>query len=269
DAGELWAASHVCATATGTARYIGVPVFPSRNFRHGFVFVHRDSDITRPEQLAGRRIGVVEYVQTAAVWIRGFLQHDFGVDPANVQWVTTQERTHARVDPPAGLDITVAPDARPIEQLLFDRDVDAIIGAFDHHRVLNGPGRRLFTEPRVHELDYYRRTGAYPIMHMVGIRRDVYDARPSIAADVMALYDRAKTLGQQRLRRTSALSVSLPWLEEHLAETAAAFGGDPFAYGLRANLTTLRLLTRYVFEQGLTERLVAPEELFAPETLDS
>jgi 4,5-dihydroxyphthalate decarboxylase len=268
DAGELWSASQVCATAAGTAGYIAIPVFPSRNFRHGFVFVHRDSDITQPEQLAGRRVGVVEYVQTAAVWIRGFLQHDFGVSPSDVRWVSTRQRTHAAVDPPAGLDLTFAPDDRPIQQLLFDGDVDAIIGAFDHRRVLAGPARRLFAEPRNQELDYYRRTGAYPIMHMVGIRRDVYQRRPSIATDLMTLYEQAKALGQQRLRRTSALAVSLPWLEDHLTDTAAVFGGDPFVYGLQPNLTTLRLLTQYVHEQGLTDRLVAPEELFAPETLD-
>jgi 4,5-dihydroxyphthalate decarboxylase len=268
-AGELWAASHVCETATGTARYVGIPVFPSRNFRHGFIFVHRDSDIREPAQLAGRRIGVVEYVQTATVWIRGFLQHDFGVAPTDVSWVTARTQTHARIPAPAGLAIRQAPDGRPIEQLLFDHEVDAVIGAIDQRRLWAGPVRRLIERPRDLETDYFRRTGAYPIMHMLGLRRDVYEADPRLAVRLMSLYQRAKDIGLARLARTSALAVCLPWLEDHLTDTRLVFGDDPFPYGLRANLPTLRLLTRYVHEQGLTDRLVEPEELFAPETLES
>ncbi len=269
DAGELWAASQICAVAEGTNRYVGIPVFPSRNFRHGFVFVREDSDITDPRQLAGRRVGVVEYVQTAGVWIRGFLQHDYGVHPTDVHWVSSRSRVHARVRPPPGVQITEASDDRPVERLLFDGEVDAILGALDHRRVLAGHARRLLPGHQLIEADYYQRTGAFPIMHMLGLRRDVYTARPDLARCLLDLYERAKLAGQSRLARTSALAVSLPWLEQHLAETRALFGDDPFPYGLGSNLTTLRLLTRYVHEQGLTDRLVDPEELFAPETLDT
>jgi len=269
DAGEMWAASHICETAAGTTRYVGIPVFPSRNFRHGFVFVHRDSGIITPRQLIGRRIGVVEYVQTAGVWIRGFLQHDFGVHPADVRWVTTRLRTHAQVAPPRGIDIVTAPDERTVEQLLFDGEVDAILGAFNHRSVLAGPARRLFEHPRALETDYFRRTGSYPIMHVLGLRRDVYEAQPDLALALMRLYEQAKAVGRARLGRTSALAVALPWLEEHLEDTRAVFGEDAFPYGVRANLPTLHQLTQHVFEQGLTDRLVAPEELFAPETLDT
>lgn len=266
-AGELWAASHVCETAAGRARYVGIPVFPSRTFRHGFIFVRRDSDITVPQQLAGRRVGVVEYVQTAAVWIRGLLQHDYGVHPSDVTWVSSGERAHAPIPPPDGIDLTMSGEGRTVEQMLFDGEVDAIIGAFNHRRLLAGPARRLLERSRDAEVDYFRRTGAYPIMHILGLRRDVYEERPDLATRLFQLYQDAKAIGQARLARTSSLAVSLPWLEEHLADAEAVFGGDPFEYGLRANLPTLRLLTQHVYEQGLTSRLVAPEELFAAETL--
>jgi 4,5-dihydroxyphthalate decarboxylase len=269
DAGELWAASHVCAVATGTNQYVGIPVFPSRTFRHGFIFVRADSDITEPRQLAGRRVGVVEYVQTAAVWIRGFLHHDYGVHPADVHWVSSRSRVHAPIAAPPGITLTDANDERPVEQLLFDGEVDAILGAFDHRRVLAGPARRLLPDTRPIEADYYRRTGAFPIMHVLGLRRDIYAADPGLARELFELYERAKRAGQHRLARTSTLAVSLPWLEQHLAETRAAFGDDPFPYGLRANRQPLRLLTQYAYEQGLTDRPVEPEELFAMETLDT
>jgi 4,5-dihydroxyphthalate decarboxylase len=269
DAGELWAASHVCAVAAGTDRYVGIPVFPSRTFRHGFIFVRSDSDITDPRQLAGRRVGVVEYVQTAGVWIRGFLQHDYGVHPADVHWVASRSRVHAPIPAPPGVTLTDATDDRPVQQLLFDGDVDAILGALDHRRVLAGPARRLLPDTRQVEADYYRRTGAFPIMHMLGLRRDVYAAEPDLVRRLFGLYERAKQAGQHRLARTSALAVSLPWLEHHLVETRAVFGGDAFTYGLRANRRALQLLTQYAHEQGLTDRPVAPEDLFAPETLDT
>jgi 4,5-dihydroxyphthalate decarboxylase len=269
DAGELWAASHVCAVAAGTNQYVGIPVFPSRTFRHGFIFVRADSDITDPRQLAGRRVGVVEYVQTAAVWIRGFLQHDYGVHPTDVHWVSSRSRVHAPTAAPPGVTVIDAADDRPVEQLLFDGEVDAILGAFDHRRVLAGPARRLLADAQQIEADYYQRTGAFPIMHVLGLRRDLYAAHPGLARHLFQLYERAKRAGQHRLARTSTLAVSLPWLEHHLAETRDAFGDDAFPYGLRANRQALRLLTQYVYEQGLTDRPVEPEELFASETLDT
>jgi 4,5-dihydroxyphthalate decarboxylase len=269
DAGELWAASHICELAAGRSRYVALPVFPSRNFRHGFVFVREDSGIRTPRDLVGRRVGAVEYVQTAAVWIRAFLQHDFGVSPVDIDWVLTRQRTHAPVPPPAGVRASIAEDDRRLEALLLDGVVDAAIGAFNHRTVLEGPVRRLFERPKDVALDYYRRTGVFPIMHFLGLRRDVYEAHPEAAMQLVRLYEEAKRIGLARLERTSSLAVSLPWLEDHLEETRAVFGQDPFRYGLRANRPTLERLTQHVHEQGLSPRRMAVEELFAPETLDT
>lgn len=267
DAGELWAASYICNVATGQSKYVGLPVFPSRNFRHGFVFVREDSKIRTPRDLVGRRVGVAEYVQTAAVWIRAFLQHDYGVSPHQIEWIASSQRIHASVPPPAGLRITTAPDNRSLEQLLIDGEVDAAIGALDPKTALSGPVRRLFEHPKKVELEYYRRTGTFPIMHILGIRRDVYEKNPEAAIQLFQLFEDAKRRGRARLERTSALAVSLPWLDAYLSETREVFGDDPFPYGFNANRKTIEKLADYVFEQGLTDRKVAAEELFAPETL--
>ena len=185
-----------------------------------------------------------------------------------MHWVTTLQATHAPIRP-AGIELSEAPEGRTVEQMLLDGDVDAILGALNLEALRTGAARRLFPRPREVEVDYYRRTGAYPIMHLLGIRRDVYEADPGVARRLVELYERAKQVGQARLVRTSSLAVSLPWLDEHIRDSWEVFGGDPFAYGFAANRVALDTLTRYVHEQGLTPRRVAPEELFAPETLDT
>jgi 4,5-dihydroxyphthalate decarboxylase len=269
DAGELWAASYICDVARQRSEYVGLPVFPSRVFRHGFIYVREDSGIQVPADLAGKRVGVVEYVQTAAVWIRAFLEHDYGVSPSDIEWVLTRQQTHAPIAPPAHLSVTMAADERSVEQMLHAGEIDAAIGALNPRSMLAGPVRRLFGEPRTVETEYYRRTGLFPIMHILGVRRDLYEREPEIARALFRLFCEAKKYGDERLRRTSSLAVSLPWLEDHLQETRAIFDRDPFAYGFAANRDAVDALTRYVLEQGLAPRKVEPEELFAAETLDT
>jgi 4,5-dihydroxyphthalate decarboxylase len=203
------------------------------------------------------------------VWIRAFLEHDYGVSPADIEWVLTRQQTHAAVSPPAHLSVRIAADERGVEQMLHNGDIDAAIGAIDGRSMLTGPVHRLFASPRTVETEYYRRTGLFPIMHMLGVRRDLYEREPWTARALFSLYCEAKRYGDKRLRRTSSLAVSLPWLDEHLQDTRSVFGGDPFAYGFTVNRNAVDALATYVFEQGLAARKVEPEELFAPETLDT
>ena len=269
DAGELWAASYICDVARHRAEYVGLPVFPSRLFRHGFIYARDGSGIKVPADLPGKRVGVTEYVQTAAVWIRAFLEHDYGVLPSDIEWVITRQQTHAAIAPPADISVTVAADERTVEQLLHDGEIDAAIGALNPASMLSGPVHRLFAKPRTVETEYFRRTGLFPIMHILGIRKDLYERQPGIARAIFSLFCDAKRYGDERLRRTSSLAVSLPWLEDHLRDTRSVFGRDPFEYGFAVNRNAIDALTRYAFEQGLAARKVEPEELFAAETLDT
>lgn len=269
DAGELWAASHVCLVARGDNAYVGIPVFPSRAFRHGNIFVNTSAGIVHPTDLVGRRVAVSEFHVTAAVWARAVLQHDHGVLPTDVDWVVTPERFHARVDVPAGLRSTVTPPGADLEALLLAGDVDAYLSPSTPPS-LGTDARigRLFPDHVEREREYFRRTGLFPIMHLVGLRRDVYEQHRWLPNALVRAFEEAKQMGRSRLRHDGALAVGLPHLPAAVEESDAVFGPDPFRYGLAANYAAVDALTQYVHEQGLSARKVAPEELFAPETLD-
>lgn len=269
DVGEMWAASYLCDVARNRAAFVAVPVFPSRTFRHGFAFVREDSGIETPRDLEGKQVGVVEYVQTAAVWFRGALQEQYGVDLTKIAWIETGRRTHAPIEIPAVINHRRANDSRDLEQLLIDGDIDAAIGALEPRKFIGQPIKRLFPNWKAQEVEYYRQTGVLPIMHILGIRREVYDSDPSIAVKLMTLFDIGKQRGYERLSHVSAPAVALPWLAQYLEETEAVLGPDPFPYGLKANRTAVETLCRYLVEQGLVNRVLAATELFVPETLDS
>lgn len=263
DGGELWAASHVCDVARGTSPYVGIPVFPSRTFRHGFIYIRDDRGIAGPSDLTGRRVGVVEYVQTAAVWARAALAEQYGVDLRSIEWVETARRTHAAIDTPRGFRTVRIDDDRSLEDLLLDGVVDAAIGALDPRRFDGTAVRRLFPDHRAEERAYYARTGVLPIMHIVGIRRDVHESDPSLAPALVRFFEEAKQVGARRLGHVSAPAVALPWLADHIEETRAVLGPDPFPYGLEPNQVALEHLTRHVHDQGLTPSRVPVESLFA------
>lgn len=274
DAAEMSLSTYVALAANGDTRFVGVPVFPSRNFRHGYLFVNTGSGIEKPEDLKGRRIGVPEYQMTAALWIRGFLQHDFGVHARDIVWLTGGMRKpgyveRAPITLPDDIKLTVIPEDRHLEEMLDAGEIEAMISPVRPASLVAGNDtvRRMFADSRSVEKDYYRRTGLFPIMHTIVIRRAVYEKNPWVALSLFEAFEEAKRLGRARLEVTGPLAVALPWVPSDLEEIAEVFGDvDPWVYGIAANRHCIETLCRYSHEQGMAGRIVGLEELFAKET---
>jgi 4,5-dihydroxyphthalate decarboxylase len=274
DVAELSLSSYVLTLAHG-APFVAVPVFPSRAFRHSGIYVRDDSALTDPAQLAGRTVGVPEYQITAAVWIRGILAEHHGLDVASVRYRTGGLDEPGRVEklrldlPPR---ITVSPidPGQTLTQLLIDGELDAIYSA-RNPGPFNTPGgggiRRLFPDPEAAERSYHARTGIFPIMHTLVIRRSVYEKHRWLARELVKACTAAKALTLSGMGETAALRYALPWLWAEVDRTRAALGEDWWPYGLERNRATLVTFLRYSHEQGLAPRLHEPEELFAPESL--
>ncbi|MGH9183936.1 MAG: ABC transporter substrate-binding protein [Acidimicrobiales bacterium] len=271
---EMSLSTFVMLVARGDDRFVGIPVFISRNFRHSQVYVNAASGVSRPDDLVGRHVGVVEYQMTAALWVRAFLHHDHGVAPADVRWWEGgllepgfQERFPVELPP----DVRVGriPPDRTLEGMLASGDLDALVTVQPPRAFgsAGSPVRRLFPDHRRVEREYYERTGLFPIMHLVVLRRDVYEADRWLAASLLQGFSAAKLAGQRRLRSVAGLAVGLPWLEAFLQEVDELFGGDAFPYGVPRNRQVIEAACRYSYEQGLSPRVVAAEELFAPEVL--
>ncbi|HEX4520630.1 MAG TPA: hypothetical protein VH063_13700 [Gaiellaceae bacterium] len=277
DASEFSLSTLALMTSRGDNRLVGIPVFPSKAFRHSQVYVNAASGISKPEDLAGRRVGIPEYQMTAAVWIRAFLQHDYGVMPSSIHWLTggqdvpfQAERLHH--EPPPGVTIDPIPAGETLNGMLESGTLDALVTARQPVPFQRGAGVvRLFPDYRSVEQDYLRRTGFFPIMHLITLQRELYEANPAAPLALLEAFEESKRRGRERLRDLDTLAVMHPWVAaelEELKESFSAFGGDPFVYGVGPNRHVLEAALDYSFEQGLSERRVGVEELFAPETLD-
>jgi 4,5-dihydroxyphthalate decarboxylase len=253
--------------------FIAIPVFPSRMFRHSSIYVHADAGIIEPVDLVGRVIGCPEYQMTAAVWIKGMLSDHYGVPVDSVTYRTGGLKQPGRRETPMDLPdrIRVEPigDDQTLSELLERGEVDALYTAEAPSTFEDGSPnvRRLFTDHAEVERDFFQATGVFPIMHTVVVRQDVYAAQPWIAQSLTKAFEAAKDAAVIELEETVALKTMLPWLWTHLEETRAILGQDYWPYGLDANRTTLETFLRYSYEQGLSPRLLQPEQLFAPETL--
>jgi 4,5-dihydroxyphthalate decarboxylase len=272
DAGEMSAAHALIKRAQGDFPFVALPVFPSRMFRHGFIFVNTAAGIRTPKDLEGKRIGVPEYSQTAAVWIRGLLQHDYDANLETVQWfsggVNAPDRPDALViRPDEEVSITRVRD-RPLNDLLVAGELDALIGARRPEALGKNPRvARLFPNYRELEREYYEKTRIFPIMHTLVIREPFYREHPWIAESLYKAFVEAKAWCLTQMRFSSALRYTLPWLHADLDEIGEVFGSDPWPYGLEANRYVLTTLVEYLVEQRLLRRPIALEELFAPLTL--
>lgn len=273
-AAEMSLSTLTVMTGAGRRDLVGIPVFPSRSFRHGFIFVRDDSGIEKPQDLVGKRVGVQDYQATAYVWLRALLEHEFGVTPRDFTWyvggLDVGPRQHRLPYPPApGVDIEVLPRDASLESWLRQGVLDAVMTPEDLISTTAEPANwhRLLPDHREREREYFARTGYFPIMHVAVLRRDVYEANRWVAVSLLNAFEEAKQLSYARLRDLSAPAVALPDLRESLAELDEVFAGDPFPYGFEANLPTLEAMTTYSHEQGLTSRKVDPAELFAAETL--
>jgi 4,5-dihydroxyphthalate decarboxylase len=274
DVSEMSTSTLMMMYTQGRTDLVGLPVFPSRTFRHAFIFVREDSDIHEPKDFVGKRIGVQDYQATAYVWLRALLEHEFGVTPRDVTWyvggldVTTQ-LDRLRHEPPPGVDIRVL-KGTTLEEALRAGDLDVVMTPEDLVSTSATPPnwRRLWPDYQEREREYYARTGFFPIMHCVAMRRDVYEADPWIAKSLLDAFETAKQWGYRRLRDLSAPAVGIPGLRAALRDLDEVFGGDAFPYGFEANRPILTAMAQYSHEQGLATRMIDPAEIFAPDVVD-
>lgn len=273
DAAEMSACTYIMMSGRDDRRLVAIPVFPSRSFRHGQIYVHGDAPIARPEDLVDRDVGVLDYQMTAALWIRAFLEHDYGVSPTKIRWWTGGLYTPAYAErmamsAPPGVQLQRIPEDETLEGMLAAGKLDALVTVEPPRlfRARSSSIRRLFPDHRSVEREYFRRTGFFPIMHLVVVRRDVYERNRWLAVSLVEAFEAAKRIGTERMRYQGALAVGVPWLGSDMEEIDELFGGDAFPYGVARNRRILERMTEYAHEQGLTPRRVGVDELFAPET---
>jgi len=275
DAAEMSLSSYAVSLMQEEPRFIAIPVFPSRFFRHSSIFVSTTSGITEPKQLAGKRIGTPEYQMTAPVWIRGILQDEYGVDPASCEYLTGGEEEPGRdeklkLDLPAKFKLRRIGAQQTLAAMLAAGEIDAMHTARAPSTFRTKPHavRRLFEDYVAVERAYFRKTRIFPIMHTIVLRRDLYRAHPWIAQSLQKAFHQAQRKTYDDLATTAALKTMLPWQVAYVEETRRELGEDWWAYGLEPNRHALDTFLRYHHEQGLSPRRLAPEELFAPETLE-
>jgi len=276
DCAEMSLSSYVLSLGRDERPFVAIPVFPSRFFRHSCIFVSAKSGITRPGELAGRRVGTPEYQMTAPVWIRGILADEHGVPVSGAQYLTGGEEEPGRteklaLDLPPAIRVTPIGATQTLAQMIADGELDALYTARTPSTFVSRPGavRRLFEDYVAVEREYFHRTRIFPIMHTVVIRREVYERHPWCAQSLYKAFIRAQRKTYRDLEETAALKVMLPWLTAHVAEAKRELGEDWWAYGLEPNRHVLETFLRYHHEQGLSKRRLAPEELFVPETLET
>ena len=276
DIAELSLSSFTVRTARGDNPYVGVPVFLSRAFRHSGIYIRTDRGIRAPADLKGRRIGLAEYQLTANVWIRAFLDDDFGVTPASVEWVRGGIEEPGRPEKiavclPADVRLTDARPGRSLSEMLLAGEIDALIGPRTPSAmaVSGSTVGWLFPDPRAAAIDSYRRTGNFPIMHLIGVRRTLVERHPWLPAAVLKAFERAKAVAFARLADTSASKVMLPFLDQQLTEAQALLGPDPWPYGVEANRRCLEYFLAQHHRQGLSDRLVPLSDLFPPSTFET
>ena len=250
--------------------FIAIPVYPARCFRHGYITVDRRASIHTPKDLEGKRVGLPRYTMTATVWIRGILQHEFGVDLSKIHWVEGQiNGTGLHGEPGVmpllrDVPITVNQTGRSLSDLIDKREIDAIIGtSVPDSRHHNPDVVRLFPDFREREKEYYRRTGQFPIMHCIVIRRSLYEQHPFIAKSLFEAFCESKHVAIRHMRYIAIPRYMLPWMHDDIDEIDAVFGRDPFPYGIEAGRRNFEAFQQYMVEHGILARAMPVEDLFA------
>jgi len=266
DASELSLSSYLIARTMGKP-LIAVPVFPARAFRHSCIFVNAKSGIREPRDLMGKKVGLAEFQQTATVWMRGALQHEYGVDLEKIRWFCWS-KSRMEIKMARGYDITQIPVGSAPDEMLASGELDAMICANLFPSMLNGRPeiRRLFENYPEVEAAYFKKTGIFPIMHTVAMREELWKEAPEIAVNLLKAFQQAKLQAYERLNDLSPYKISLVWFREPLQRQREILGGDPWPYGLEKNRHVVETLMGYLYEQGLAPKKIPVEELFAPNT---
>ena len=275
DASELSMGAFLTAAARGRRPFIGIPVFPSRTFRHRCIFVNTAAGIEKPEDLRGKRMGVPEYSMTAAVWLRGLFQHEYGIAPRDIQWIQAGEENPGRKDRvdfemPVGVRLESKPN-RTLNEMIESGEIDAMMSPRMPTCFLSGSPqvRRLFRNYKQVEMDYFKKTGLFPIMHVIVIKKSMYESEPWVAQTLYKAFCEAKDLFMRELYDTNILRVSLPWTSAEYEETREIMTADYWPYGLEPNRANLETLNGYLYEQGLVKEKLNLDELFARETREA
>lgn len=274
DAAEMSLSSYVLSLlGADPAPFIAIPAFTSRAFRHNGIYVHARSGIDTPDALRGRTVGVAEYQLTANVWIRGILAEHYGVPPESVRYRTGGLHAPGREakvahEAPPGVDIAPIPPGATLSGLLASGEIDAIYSPRTPRAFHEGHARRLFADPRAEEEKYFAATGIFPVMHVVVLRRELYEARPWLARSLFDAFEESRRRAAERLIETAASQCMLPWLYAEAERAAGLMGADFWTYGLAGNEAALSTFLHYSFSQGLAARPLSPRDLFAPETTE-
>ena len=272
---ELSLSSYAIKTAQGDCPYIAVPAFVSRAFRHNAVYVRTDR-IKKPADLKGKKVGVPEYQLTANVWARAFLDDDYGVKPADIHWIRGGIAQPGRpekltVKLPAGVRLDNAPEGATISALLEAGEIDGFIAPRPPSHVEKGHPHIgwLFPDPVAAAKDYFKRTGLFPIMHVLGIRRALAEQHPWLPGAVLKAFEQAKRLAVEELADTTVAKVTLPFVEEMLRDVRAFMGEDFWSYGVAPNRKVLDYFLGQHHAQGLSSRRLSVDELFHPATYET
>lgn len=268
ECGEMSFSTYVIMAAQRSLPFVAIPVFPSRTFRHGAIYVNRAAGVRGPADLMGRRVGVPEYSMTAAVWARGMLMHEYGVNPEKIEWITgglqaTGRRPLVSTHIP-GVAIRHE-EKHALNDMLANGEIDALIAPQVPPALLAGDERLgfLFEDVPAVERAYYRKTRIFPIMHAVVIRRDVYEKNPWIAVSLLDAFEDSKARCVADLDIDEPLPISLPWIVQYVRSIRETFGDDYWPYGVEKNRATIEALCRFLHEQRIVDRVVSVDELFA------
>jgi len=261
DMSEVSSSSYTVARDQGHP-LTAIPVFPHRRFRHGFIFINTSKGIKKPTDLIGRKVGIKLFMVSALQWLRGILEHEYGVPHKSIHWFAEYDED---IDfaPPPDLKLTRLSDEQTVEEMLVQGELDAVMHPDLIKPLVNNDPRvgRLFPNYKEEEIAYYRKTGIFPIMHFVAIRQEVVDQHPWVPINLFQAFEEAKTIAMKRMENPRI--VPLAWYREAWEEQRTLLGPDPWEYGLtERNRRTLETYLGYSYEQGLTRRLFSPDELF-------
>jgi 4,5-dihydroxyphthalate decarboxylase len=271
DVSEMSFGKFIAFTSQGNSPFVGIPVFPSRVFRHSAFYVRADRGIKTAKDLEGKSVGIPEWAQTAGIYARGFLAETAGVDLTKIKWVQAGMNEAGREEKvefklPKGIQYQQRRDSS-VSAMLLSGELDAALSARVPDAFTKGGGKivRLYPDYRIAETEYHNATGIYPIMHVIAVRRAVFERYPWVAMNLYKAFDEAKVRSQNRINDLTASLIPVPWSASVASEWGKGFGDDPFPYGLEANRKTLDAFCRFARAQGITATRLTPDDLFPKE----